>query len=164
MKRWFFGAQHLGSYMLRWLVRTPWGTLRVHHIQESDAGRDFHDHPWNFTSLILKGGYIEHRPGCFCQQVLGKTVAIPGWGPCKSYLAPAVVRRRATDLHRLELLDGPATTLVLSSAYVRSWGFLTPSGWVGYREYHRSFYDREDLTASPVRLNVRESGQSEESN
>jgi hypothetical protein len=114
--------------------------LRIHNIQKSDEGRDFHDHPFHFTSVILRGGYVEHRPGCACLQGSGWRIGESGYD-CARYEAPAIVRRKAEDMHRLELLDGvPAWTLVVSSRFLRSWGFLTPEGWVGYKEYHRSYY------------------------
>jgi hypothetical protein len=135
-QRWALYASHLGDYMRRWIFRTPWGTLRVHNIRESDAGRDFHDHPFSFTSVILRGGYIEHRPGCLCDETGVDDTT------CGIYMAPAIVRRNATDFHRLELIGGaPAWTFVISSDYQRTWGFLLPNGtWIHYADYHRSFY------------------------
>jgi hypothetical protein len=56
---WFIGAKHINDYMHRWLVRTPWFTLRIHHILRSDNERDLHDHPFDFTSFIFKGSYTE---------------------------------------------------------------------------------------------------------
>lgn len=140
-KRWFIGPDHLGSYMRRWLVRTPWFTLRLHNILTSDEGRDFHDHPFGFVSLILKGGYVEHRPGCVC---FSKLPGVDSTGPgfaCRRYRAGSVLRRRAADLHRLELRR-PAWTFVITTRYFRDWGFQTPSGWVDFRSYHRTFYKR----------------------
>lgn len=32
----------------------------IHHFTDPDKGGP-HDHPWNFTTHILKGGYIERR-------------------------------------------------------------------------------------------------------
>jgi hypothetical protein len=148
-KRWALYASHLGDYMRRWIFRTPWGTLRLHNIRESDAGRDFHDHPFSFTSVILRGGYIEHRPGCVCdgdahgfRWGAWDAPGLVAVGPCRRFIAPAIVRRKATDFHRLELLDGAhAWTFVISSDYHRTWGFLLPNGtWIHYADYHRSFY------------------------
>lgn len=142
-RRWSFGAAHLADYMRRWLLRTPWFSLRLHNILTSDQGRDEHDHPFSFVSLILKGGYIEHRPGCICVARIqdGRTLS-PAGGPCRFYGPGSVVRRHAKDLHRLELVSGPAWTLVVSGAYHRVWGFQTPHGWVPFTEYSRSFYAR----------------------
>ncbi len=131
-QRWALYASHLGEYMRRWILRTPWGTLRLHNIMRSDEGRDFHDHPFHFTSLILWGGYTEHRPGCN-ESACG----------CQSYGHGDIIRRKATDIHRLELLNGSAWTLVLSSRYLRVWGFLLKTGeWVNHSDYHRSYYNR----------------------
>jgi hypothetical protein len=141
--RWFIGADHLGNYMRRWIARCPWGTLRLHNILTSDAGRDFHDHPFNFSSLILSGGYVEHRPGCRCE-MLGSPLRGSHRGTdCRFYGPGSVVRRQATDFHRLELVNGPAWTLVVSGPYFRTWGFQTTNGWVDFREYRRSYYKPE---------------------
>lgn len=137
LNSWRLYASHLGSYMRRWILRSPYGTLRLHNIQESDSGRDFHDHPFRFTSLILKGGYLEHRPGCVCGD---PTAAACDLGPCRFYGSGSVVHRRASDLHRLELVNGPAWTLVLTGPYHRDWGFQTADGWVPFQDYERSFY------------------------
>lgn len=46
----------------RWqILALPWGTLYLHHIARADQDEHLHNHPWNFTSLILKGGYVEIR-------------------------------------------------------------------------------------------------------
>jgi hypothetical protein len=50
-------------YMERFaLFETPWISARIHHIASPDLDRDMHDHPWNFASLVLSGGYTEARP------------------------------------------------------------------------------------------------------
>lgn len=55
--------QSLGPLMIRYkLLHTPWFGLYFHRIMRSDMGRHFHDHPWSFLSLILRGGYTEHTP------------------------------------------------------------------------------------------------------
>ena len=142
-EKWGLYRSHLGNYMHRWIARCPWGTLRLHHVLTSDEGRDFHDHPFDFASLILRGGYLEHVPGCGCIPVLpeGKHVTHAA-SPCRVYRPGTIVRRKAEDFHRLELLDGPALTVVLAGPYRRAWGFKTAAGWVPYEEYHRSFYQR----------------------
>lgn len=133
-RRWAAYASHLGDYMRRWILRTPRGTLRLHNILRSDEGRDLHDHPFNFTSLILRGGYVEHRPGCLC----GIHGILPSGNvvlPCRFYGPGSVVRRNATDLHRLELVNGLAWTVVITGRYFRRWGFQTAAGWVDYEHY-----------------------------
>lgn len=136
-RKWSFGRDDLSDYMHRWIIRTPWFTIRLHKILRSDAGRDFHDHPFKFTSRILSGGYIEHVPGCKCIFRGGVFFAY-GWAtPCDTFSAGDVVKRNATAFHRLELLtDTPTWTLVFTSGYFREWGFLLPSGaWARHDVY-----------------------------
>lgn len=115
---WAAYASHIGGYMHRWILLTPWGCLRIHRILRADAGRDHHDHPFDFSSLILWGGYVEERPD-------GVTVARRG----------DVVRRLATDLHRIVYVLRGTTTLVLASPRLRTWGFATDAGWVSHTDY-----------------------------
>lgn len=105
-------------YMIRFnLLRTRGGKLVLHHILRSDRDPDLHDHPWNFTSLVLWEGYREVSEG-------GARRLRPG----------QIVRHRSPDAHRLELRR-PAWTLVVMSKKNRVWGFYTEDGWVNYRDY-----------------------------
>jgi hypothetical protein len=111
---------HLEGYMERfWLLRTPWLSARVHRILRSDHDRALHDHPWDYASIILRGGYWEITDG-------GRRWYGPG----------SIVVRRAEHLHRLVLPHGPpATTLFLHRRKRRDWGFRTEAGWVDWRTY-----------------------------
>lgn len=135
---WELYASHLGDYMRRWIARSPWGTLRIHNILRSDEGRDVHDHPFDFTSIILRGGYIEHRLGCDCLFRGGRTYEIDP-STCREYTPGSIVRLKAEEFHRLELHNGPAWTFVIAGPYRRVWGFQTKNGWIRADEYHRRF-------------------------
>lgn len=108
-----------GDYMRRWTFYTPIGMVRVHHIMRSDNDRHFHDHPFDFVSLILRGGYLEHRPG------KKQRMFLPG----------DFVVRRAEEMHYLTLLGRDAWTLVFASKPRRRWGFATEDGWIDAAEY-----------------------------
>lgn len=102
-------------YMRRWRIgpRNFIG-IRLHHILQSDNDRWPHDHPFDFISIILKGGYIEHQPD-------GSSI----------YYGPgSIIVRKAEDLHQLELLDKPTWTLVIRGKIRRKWGYMTDSGWI----------------------------------
>jgi hypothetical protein len=44
----------------RWSIALPCGwSIKLHHLLRPDYDRCPHDHPWNFWSLILWGGYEE---------------------------------------------------------------------------------------------------------
>lgn len=107
-------------YMRRYYVaKTRFGWVRIHEILRSDQDRHLHDHPWNFISLILSGGYTEHTPE-----------GVRKYGPM------SLLYRRAEALHRLTL-EGTAWTFVVTGPKKRSWGFQTERGWVYYRDYEK---------------------------
>lgn len=129
--------RHLPGYMNRWWL-LPYGQLgiavRVHEILRSDDDRAFHDHPWPYLTIILRGGYTEVKPlwdksGIY----LGETRCFYGAG---SWLF-----RPARSWHRLEIPSGLSTwTLFISGPKVQSWGFmLEPENKVYWREYLNDF-------------------------
>lgn len=73
-----------------------------------------HDHPWDFTSFILKGGYVEkvytrRGDGTFASELIHRRE-----GTCH-HLA-------ATHIHQLvELPEGECWTLVLAGPRRRKW-------------------------------------------
>lgn len=89
-----------------------WPQLRIHHIRLADAGRELHDHPFDFVSFILNGAYIEERPDTMR---LRRRFSI-GF-------------RRAKDLHRITETYGNVWTLVLVSRIKRRWGFVVDGVW-----------------------------------
>lgn len=107
-------------YLERWflLPRNGNGNAYVHRITRDDDDRALHDHPWDFTSIILQGAYRDITKG-------GRRV----------YGVGATLHHLATDLHRLEVVEGPVWTLVLTGKTVRDWGFECPQGWVPWWEF-----------------------------
>lgn len=113
-------------YMCRYrLFRVPLFGVFLHHILRSDEDPDLHDHPWNFVSLILWGGYLEVLPA----------------GVMRMMRPGSVVRHRATDSHQL-ILDRPAWTLVFVTGKKRTWGFHTRNGWMNFRDYFDRKYGK----------------------
>jgi len=129
-RRWSFNDRFVigrpGDPMLeRWrLAQTPWFGIYVHFIYREDLDPVPHDHPWQFRSLIVRGGYNEelHRR--------------PGSGEC------VVVARRRWSLHvfplhwahRIVHVQPGTVTLVLVGRKVRTWGFYDGPRWVDYRD------------------------------
>jgi hypothetical protein len=147
--------------MDRWtLLRTPWGNLCVHVFHTSDEGRDLHDHPWAFTSLILFGGYTEVRPKQWLRDA--HTIAElknvwEGVGPKtvqtlmalemnweRVFIGPlTLVRRPASWVHRVELAPcTKAVTILWRTRKTRPWGFFTIRGWVFWEAYVSTEYQR----------------------
>ncbi len=48
-------------YLDRWGWECRWFGVFLHRMDGPDPGLDFHDHPWSFASLVLRGGYVEER-------------------------------------------------------------------------------------------------------
>jgi hypothetical protein len=108
-------------YLRRWRIfECPWFGVYLHRIDGPDEGRDLHDHPWPFVSIVLRGGYIEEVPDYY-----GVRERSVRWVNFKA----------AEDRHRVASVDKPTWTLVLRGPRWRRWGFLTDHGWVDHASY-----------------------------
>lgn len=93
-------------YVIRWRIETRIGSVRLHHWLGSDDDRAFHDHPWWFCTLVLKGGYVDKSPNR------------------DEYLRAGAIRYRpAQHQHTVVPLPGGAWTLLVTGPKVRDWGF-----------------------------------------
>lgn len=93
-------------YLIRWRAEMPWFSVRLHHWLAPDDDRAPHDHPWGFTTFVLKGGYTDASPG-----------------GDQHLRAPAVRRRSAEHQHTVYPDAGGAWTVIVTGPKVRSWGF-----------------------------------------
>lgn len=128
------GADYMHRYYLLCKNR-KWFPFNItlHKIIRSDDPI-FHDHPWPYLTIILKGGYWEHVP------VYGDNGEI--FGELAKWRGPgSIIKRRAGELHWLELDAGkPATTLFFMGRQQREWGFLVTNNlrkpkWIKYDQY-----------------------------
>ena len=113
-------------YVVRWRLETRWGSVRVHHWLGPDDDRAFHDHPWWFTTVVLRGGYADHSPE-----------------GVEHLRAPAIRHRTATHRHTVVPDPGGAWTLVLTGPRIRAWGFwadgvrfVKANKWFASRGHH----------------------------
>ena len=92
----------------------------LHKFLKSDS-EDLHDHPWNYRSFVLWGGYWEHT-------LQGKK-----WRGPMSYQF-----YDAYNLHRIELDPSYSNcwTLFIPGQRIRDWGFMTNDGWISHQEYY----------------------------
>ena len=121
------------------LFECPLFSIKLHKILKSDYDC-LHDHPWAFVSLILRGGYVEHREVEVKEQYAEHIVRVGADGKCykrvsKIYHPGQILFRNAEERHKLEIHQ-PATTLVFTFKKVRQWGFWTKEGWVPFFEYN----------------------------
>lgn len=98
----------------------------LHNFLSSDPD-DLHDHPWDFRTLILCGGYWEHtEEGKFWR------------GPLSFRYMPCSI------FHRIELDKNKpfCWTLFIPGKIRKDWGFKTKNGWINNRDY---FNNKETL-------------------
>lgn len=108
-------------YARRWIFGFGLGSVRVHHFYRSDDERHFHDHPWWFVTLVLRGGYTDVSPAG------------------EDRLRPGSVRfRPALHRHTVRADPGGVWTVVVTGRPLRVWGF-----WVGerFKRSRRYFFD-----------------------
>lgn len=142
-KKWLRGEPHIilggdDPYLKRWYVipRNSRFNIYLHKFCRSDDDRALHDHPWDFWSFILKGGYTEHTAD--------GAVRRPRF---------SLAHRKAEHAHRVELdsdcnctekgrvppglpcQEIPAWTLFFTTAKRRNWGFHCPRGWVHWEKF-----------------------------
>jgi len=97
--------------------------LMLHKLCRPDRERIPHDHPWDFATLCLSGGYTEE-------------VADAGGGAKFSNLMPGEARLRSAEhTHRIVKVFGVAWTLVLSGPRRRTWGFWDGKNFTDWRTY-----------------------------
>lgn len=132
------GPNKADPYLERWWVipRNKLFNIYLHRFYHSDDDRALHDHPWINLSWLLSGEYTEVTP-FHIRDGLGVLRMLDGEPYVKRAIrrAGALVFRRPTQAHRVELHDGPVLTLFLTGPVVREWGFLCPKAWVPWRQF-----------------------------
>ena len=123
------------SNPLFWLFQKLDISVRIHEILQSDSDRAFHDHPFDFITVILKGGYYEIMP------IYDRSGVYRG--NKKKWHGPgSILIRSAKTQHRLELstdrfrhpflgdyypvdcVSQPVTTLFITGPRKQNWGFF----------------------------------------
>lgn len=108
-------------YLYRWHILRERDKASIYfHIQvASDPERPLHDHPWDNTSHILAGGYVEH----LSTNPAGKFFDVQEF----ERKPGDVVHRKAEHAHRLILPKGTKYTMSLFTCgpVRREWGFWT---------------------------------------
>jgi hypothetical protein len=93
-------------YLRRWSLILFGYSIRLHHWIGSDVGPHFHDHPFDFISILFKGSYTNVTPD-----------------GSRHIKAPSIWYARGDKQHRLEIPEGGAWTILLCSRPYRKWGF-----------------------------------------
>ena len=123
------GADYMHRYYI-FLKDRKWFPFNVtlHKIVKSDDPI-FHDHPWGYMTIILRGGYYEHVPVFDSRGQ--KFAEYSRWrGP------GSIIIRKANEYHWLELdEEKPTVSLFFMGRQQRDWGFLKDNKWIQHEEY-----------------------------
>lgn len=142
-------------YLRRWFLTPRFLPVRLflHCILREDEDRFLHDHPWNFHTLVLAGGYDEvYYPKLHARtHAYWRTVERASWeeprdaaGFFRAHrrLKPgALVQNDARHAHAVKPYNGTVWTLVaaqqarLPEPGRESWGFYTDKGFKGWRAH-----------------------------
>lgn len=119
------------EYLYRWKLfnKFKFFNIYIHNFAKPDS-TVFHDHPWDFVSVVLSGSYKEKRPGELTTH----------------RKAGSIMFRTAEASHYVESLEGDVWTLVIRGPYRRTWGFWTTEGWVDHESYKKLLLD---VTVNP---------------
>lgn len=101
------------------LFHTKKFSVCVHKFHRGDEDLDCHDHPFDFWSLVLSGGYKE-----FAQDL---SFVVRRFG--------SFCYRTSAHRHRVELLTKSCWTLVVKRYVNREWGFWRGEVFVPWRQY-----------------------------
>lgn len=98
--------------------------IRLHHIRSSDYDRELHDHPADYRTILLDGGYVE-------MDVFKKT---------RILLMGETIKARAQTFHRITTItNGGVWTIFIMRKKCNEWGFLVEGGYkVGHRSYSKN--------------------------
>jgi hypothetical protein len=125
-KRGIKWGEYLGRddcpYLRRWVINFGPFAFRLHHWISSDDLRYYHDHPWWFFTLVIKGSYVDLSPKKADRLTAGH------------------MRFRPADhVHSVKVDPGGAWTLLLTGKNKWRWGFFPPEGFLGVRDYFRKY-------------------------
>ncbi len=118
-------------YLYRWVFVFFGFSIRLHHWIRSDDKRFMHNHPWDFLTIVLKGGYtdVSNSGKKQYRSDLGKEVPILELDELKS---GSISFRKASHCHYVDVPEGGAWTLLFCGRPKQKWGF-----WIKTNQFFR---------------------------
>jgi len=109
-------------YLVRWVFDFGWFSIRLHHWLKSDDTRNFHDHPWDFVSIVLWGTIIDRTEK-------GDITRL--WLSISKFPA---------EHQHCAVINKPCWTLLFCGPERRIWGY-----WVNgkFRKRNKYYYENE---------------------
>lgn len=143
----FVIGEEAAPYLRRWHLQRDGkkGCVYLHHIIRDDDDRAMHDHPWDSTSIVLRGTMTEICPHFYAS---ASKVRLPSGqsqhvrlGSDASYAtelaAGSITTRKAEHAHRLVVSHGEVWTLFITGPHRREWGFHCRTGWKHWTQFVR---------------------------
>lgn len=93
-------------YMYRWVLNLGLFSVRLHKWIRSDDKRFYHDHPWPFITIVLRGSYTDVSPD-------GEDTLKAG----------SMRLRSSLHRHYVKVPPEGALTLLVTGPKMRNWGF-----------------------------------------
>lgn len=120
-------------YLIRYTLFTcRWFSIKIHKVLISDTA-ELHDHPWDYVSIILYGGYWEHTEVMSKQYFPHNKIELKDTR--KWYGPLSILIRNGNIHHRLELPEGKiSVSLIFTSHKYKDWGFSTKDGYKSNKE------------------------------
>lgn len=108
-------------------------SVLLHYFVRGDDDQALHDHPWDFTTTILCGGYWE----CLPPHDWNNVNSGPAFDARSEFRGPGMtVRREQHQLHSVGQVLPGTFTLVRTGERGRDWGFHPPGKpWVNWRTF-----------------------------
>lgn len=107
-------------YLVRWIIDFKIFSIRLHHWLKSDDLRNFHDHPWDFVSIVLWGSITDRTEN-------GDTK--------RKWLS---ITKFSAEHKHAAVIDKPCWTLLICGPPRRIWGY-----WVNgkFRKRNKYYYE-----------------------
>lgn len=125
------------TYLVRYILfKSKWMCIYIHRFLVSDL-ETFHDHPWNFFTFVIQGGYdeykIKRKNGLWIEKRIRRKPM-------------SLAYRKATDIHRVavdrnyteEEMESAPLTICVIGPRVREWGFWIGDKvkkWIGWTDF-----------------------------
>ena len=114
----------------------------LHKFLKSDE-EDLHDHPWDFISIILWGGYWEYFYDNQNDYVFEDDLSKDNLRLVRKWRGMfSIAYSNAEKLHRVQLdkengKDKTCWTIFIPLRQIREWGFLGKEGWINNTKYKK---------------------------
>ena len=105
--------------------------IYLHFIFKADEDKHLHCHPWNYLGIVLNGGYVESvrlQDGEEKTRIRGRF---------------SVSKGDRNVFHKIELVDGPVTTLFFTYGLKRPWGYRVQNSVIYSDHYRKLKHDNK---------------------